>query len=235
MYTKEEIDSLNIRYADASAQELLQSFMSQYGARLALSSSLSIEDQTLTDMMLRIDPQANIFTLDTGRLFPETYELIDRTNEHYKVKLNVYCPQTEALQQFVATEGINPFYESIEKRHACCEVRKLEPLRRAFRDLDVWVCGLRSAQSVTRSDMRLIEWDERHGLLKINPLIHWTEQQVWDYIRENRVPYNRLHDKGFPSIGCEPCTRAVRRIDDVRAGRWWWESPDHRECGLHSR
>lgn len=235
MYTKEEIDSLNIKYADASAQELLQSFMSQYGVRLALSSSLSIEDQTLTDMMLRIDPQANIFTLDTGRLFPETYELIDRTNEHYKVKLKVYCPQTEALQQFVATEGINPFYESIEKRHACCEVRKLEPLRRAFRDLDVWVCGLRSAQSVTRSDMRLIEWDERHGLLKINPLIHWTEQQVWDYIRENRVPYNRLHDKGFPSIGCEPCTRAVRRIDDVRAGRWWWESPDHRECGLHSR
>ena len=235
MYTKEEIDNLNIKYADASAQELLQSFMSQYGARLALSSSLSIEDQTLTDMMLRIDPQANIFTLDTGRLFPETYELIDRTNEHYKVKLKVYCPQTEALQQFVATEGINPFYESIEKRHACCEVRKLEPLRRAFRDLDVWVCGLRSAQSVTRSDMRLIEWDERHGLLKINPLIHWTEQQVWDYIRENRVPYNRLHDKGFPSIGCEPCTRAVRRIDDVRAGRWWWESPDHRECGLHSR
>lgn len=235
MYTKEEIDSLNIRYADASAQELLQSFMSQYGARLALSSSLSIEDQTLTDMMLRIDPQAHIFTLDTGRLFPETYELIDRTNEYYKVKLKVYCPQTEALQQFVATEGINPFYESIEKRHACCEVRKLEPLRRAFRDLDVWVCGLRSAQSVTRSDMRLIEWDERHGLLKINPLIHWTEQQVWDYIRENRVPYNRLHDKGFPSIGCEPCTRAVRRIDDVRAGRWWWESPDHRECGLHSR
>jgi len=235
MYTKEEIDSLNIKYADASAQELLQTFMSQYGARLALSSSLSIEDQTLTDMMLRIDPQANIFTLDTGRLFPETYELIDRTNEHYKVKLKVYCPQTEALQQFVATEGINPFYESIEKRHACCEVRKLEPLRRAFRDLDVWVCGLRSAQSVTRSDMRLIEWDERHGLLKINPLIHWTEQQVWDYIKENHVPYNRLHDKGFPSIGCEPCTRAVRRIDDVRAGRWWWESPDHRECGLHVR
>lgn len=235
MYTKEEIDSLNIKYAGALAQELLQSFMSQYSARLALSSSLSIEDQTLTDMMLRIDPQANIFTLDTGRLFPETYELIDRTNEHYKVKLKVYCPQTEALQQFVATEGINPFYESIEKRHACCEVRKLEPLRRAFRDLDVWVCGLRSAQSVTRSDMRLIEWDDRHGLLKINPLIHWTEQQVWDYIKENRVPYNRLHDKGFPSIGCEPCTRAVRRIDDVRAGRWWWESPDHRECGLHSK
>lgn len=235
MYTKEEIDNLNTKFADVSAQELLQSFMAQYGARLALSSSLSIEDQTLTDMMLRIDPQANIFTLDTGRLFPETYELIDRTNEHYKVKLKVYCPQTEALQQFVATEGINPFYESIEKRHACCEVRKLEPLRRAFRDLDVWVCGLRSAQSVTRSDMRLIEWDERHGLLKVNPLIHWTEEQVWDYIRENRVPYNRLHDKGFPSIGCEPCTRAVRRIDDVRAGRWWWESPDHRECGLHSR
>lgn len=159
---------------------------------------------------------------------------MDIGNRNY----NFYCckskksRKTEALQHFVATQGINPFYESIEKRHACCQVRKLEPLLRAFRDLDAWVCGLRSSQSVTRSAMQMIEWDEQHGLLKINPLISWSEEQVWDYIKTNRVPYNRLHDKGFPSIGCEPCTRAVRRIDDIRAGRWWWESPEHRECGL---
>lgn len=235
MYTEDEIAVLNRQFENSTPQQVLQYFMEKIGERLALSSSLSIEDQTLTDMMLKIDKQAHIFTLDTGRLFPETYQLIDQTNEHYGVKLRVFCPQTEDLQRFVATEGINPFYESIEKRHACCQVRKLEPLSRAFRNLDAWVCGLRNSQSVTRSSMRLIEWDEQHGLLKINPLIHWSEEQVWDYIKSNRVPYNRLHDKGFPSIGCEPCTRAVRHIDDIRAGRWWWESPEHRECGLHQK
>ena len=209
--------------------------MEKNGDRIALSSSLSIEDQTLSDMMLKINPKAHIFTLDTGRLFPETYQLIDDTNQHYNIKIRVFCPQTEALQDFVAQQGINPFYESLEKRHACCQVRKLEPLQRAFHDIDAWICGLRSAQSTTRREMQLIEWDEQHGLLKINPLIHWSEQQVWEYIKENKVPYNKLHDKGFPSIGCEPCTRAVRHIDDIRSGRWWWENPDHRECGLHQR
>lgn len=233
MYTDQEITALNAQFQNATPQELLAHFMDKFHSRIALSSSLSIEDQTLTDMMLKINPQAHIFTLDTGRLFPETYQLIDTTNEHYNTKLKIYCPQTEDLQRFVATHGINPFYESLEKRHACCQVRKLEPLSRAFRNLNAWVCGLRNEQSPTRSAMQLIEWDDRHQLLKINPLIHWSEQQVWDYIKANRVPYNRLHDKGYPSIGCQPCTRAVRRIDDIRAGRWWWESPDHRECGLH--
>ena len=146
MYTQEEIAALNRQFENSTPQQVLQYFMEKLGSRLALSSSLSIEDQTLTDMMLKIDKQAHIFTLDTGRLFPETYQLIDQTNEHYGVKLRVFCPQTEALQRFVATEGINPFYESIEKRHACCQVRKLEPLSRAFRDLDACVCGLRSSQ-----------------------------------------------------------------------------------------
>ena len=234
-YTIEEIENLNRQFDKAEPEDALRYFMEKYGDRIALSSSLSIEDQTLTDMMLKIDPCVRIFTLDTGRLFPETYQLIDRTNERYKIKMEVFCPQAEALQRFVHEQGINPFYESIEKRHACCQVRKLEPLKRAFQGLEAWICGLRQSQSVTRNDMRMVEWDERNGLLKINPLIYWTEEQVWEYIKTNHVPYNKLHDQGYPSIGCEPCTRAVKPGEDIRSGRWWWESPDHRECGLHRR
>lgn len=230
-----EIEALNLMFEKSEPEVILRHFMEMYGERIALSSSLSIEDQTLADIMLKINPKARIFTLDTGRLFPETYQLIDKTNLHYDIKMEIFCPQTEKLQQFVREQGINPFYESIEKRHSCCEVRKLEPLRRAFQNLDAWVCGLRQTQSVTRNDMNLVEWDERHRLLKINPLIHWSEEHVWNYIRTHHVPYNKLHDKGFPSIGCEPCTRAVKPGEDIRAGRWWWESPEHRECGLHAR
>lgn len=235
MISKAEIDRLNADYAGRPPQELLRYVMERCGDRVALSSSLSIEDQTLTDMMLEINPQARIFTLDTGRLFPETYQLIDKTNLRYGIKLEVFCPQTEALQQMVRDNGINLFYESIEKRHLCCQVRKLEPLSRAFRTLDAWVCGLRRAQSVTRSEMRLVEWDDAHGLLKVNPLIEWSEAQVWEYVRSRHVPYNQLHDKGYPSIGCEPCTRPVKPGDDIRSGRWWWEDPQHRECGLHAK
>jgi len=234
-YSTNDIDKLNERFKDSTPEEMLRHFLDVYGDSIALSSSLSIEDQTLTDILLKINPKARIFTLDTGRLFPETYQLIDKTNLHYGIKMEVFCPQTESLQRFVRNEGINPFYESIEKRHACCQVRKLEPLGRAFQTLDAWICGLRREQSVTRADMQKIEWDENHHVLKINPLIDWTEKQVWEYIKTNHVPYNALHDKGYPSIGCEPCTRAVKPGEDIRAGRWWWESPEHRECGLHQR
>lgn len=234
-YTPDHIETLNRQFANATPKELLSHFMSIYGQKLALSSSLSIEDQTLTDMMLKVDAHARIFTLDTGRLFPETYQLIDKTNLTYNIKLEIFCPQTEKLQEFVNSYGINPFYESIEKRHLCCSVRKLEPLARAFKSLDVWVCGLRKSQSITRTNMQMIEWDKQHGLLKLNPLINWTEEQVWDYIKKNHVPYNKLHDKGYPSIGCEPCTRAVKPGEDIRSGRWWWEDPMHRECGLHQK
>ncbi len=232
-YTPEDIEKLNQQWDKVEPETMLRHFMEIYGDRIALSSSLSAEDQALTDMMLGINPQARIFSLDTGRLFPETYALLDKTNLHYGIKIEVFCPQTEALQEMVNTQGINLFYESIEKRHFCCQVRKLEPLSRAFRTLDAWVCGLRRGQSVTRNDMRRVEWDERHGLLKINPLIDWSEEQVWAYVREHRVPYNKLHDQGFPSIGCQPCTRAVKPGEDIRSGRWWWEDPQHRECGLH--
>lgn len=234
-YTISEIERLNEEFAACTPEELLRFFMEKFGGRIALSSSLSIEDQTITDMMLQIDSHARIFTLDTGRLFPETYSLLDRTNLHYNIRIEVFCPDTEALQRMVTEQGVNLFYESLEKRHLCCQVRKLEPLSRAFTGLDAWICGLRRSQSVTRDGMNRIEWDEKHGLLKINPLIDWTEEQTWEYIRTRHVPYNKLHDQGFPSIGCQPCTRAVKEGEDIRSGRWWWESPEHRECGLHSR
>lgn len=228
-----EIEELNARFAGSRPEEVIAYFVERYGDRIALSSSLGLEDQVLTDMVCRATKKPRIFTLDTGRLFPETYSLIDRTNMHYGIRIAVYFPERQAVEQLVSECGMNCFYESIELRKRCCQVRKLEPLKRAFEGLEVWICGLRREQSVTREHMQLVEWDEAHGLVKLNPLIGWHEEEVWNYIREHHVPYNKLHDKGFPSIGCQPCTRAVEPGADVRSGRWWWESPDHRECGLH--
>ena len=233
--SKEIIDTLNERFASSSPQEVLEYFLKEYEGRIALSSSLSIEDQVLTHMIVQINPKTRIFTLDTGRLFPQTYQLIDSTNLTYNIKIEVFFPDYHEVQKMVKEEGINLFYNSIESRRRCCAIRKLEPLRRAFKGLDVWICGLRHQQSVTRKDMKLVEWDDMHGLIKINPLINWTEGEVREYIHEYHVPYNRLFDKGFPSIGCEPCTRAVKPGDDPRSGRWWWEAPDKRECGLHQK
>ena len=229
------IRDLNERFRDASAQEVVGYFLKAYQGRIALSSSLSIEDQTLTDIIVNQDKNTRIFTLDTGRLFPETYQLIEKTNMTYGIKIEVFFPDYHEVQRMVREEGINLFYNSVESRHRCCQIRKLEPLKRASQGLDVWICGLRREQSITRQDMQVVEWDEMHQLIKVNPLISWTEQQVWDYIKMHHVPYNKLHDRGYPSIGCGPCTRAVQPGEDVRAGRWWWESPDHRECGLHQR
>lgn len=230
-----QIEVLNERFASATPQEVLAWFLREYEGRIALSSSLSVEDQALTHMIVLERPDTRIFTLDTGRLFPETYQLIDRTNMTYGIKIEVFFPDYRKVQQMVREEGVNLFYNSVESRHRCCAIRKLEPLRRAFQGLDVWICGLRRAQSVTRKDMRLVEWDDMHGLIKLNPLIDWSEDEVWAYVRKHHVPYNKLNDKGFPSIGCEPCTRAVKPGEDVRSGRWWWESPEKRECGLHQR
>jgi phosphoadenosine phosphosulfate reductase len=231
----ENIIELNNRFSGKSPEELLAFFLCEYRGRIALASSLGIEDQVLTDMVLKLDPEASIFTIDTGRLFPETYSLIDRTNIRYNVKMNVYFPRHEPVETFVKANGINGFYESVEKRKECCKVRKIEPLLRALSTLNVWICGLRQEQSVTRTGVRAVEWDEANQLIKINPLVRWSEQEVWDYIKVHRVPYNKLHDKGFPSIGCQACTRAVEPSEDVRAGRWWWENPEHKECGLHRR
>lgn len=235
MDKQELVKTYNERFAGASPETVLEYFLKEYAGRIALASSLGLEDQVLTDMVCKADPSTRIFTLDTGRLFPEAYHLIDRTNDRYRIKMELFFPDCALVQEMVGEHGVNLFYDSIEKRKRCCYVRKLEPLKRAFAGLDVWICGLRRDQSVTRSDMRLVERDEANGLIKLNPLIDWTEGRVRDYIRDNAVPYNKLHDNGFPSIGCQPCTRAVEEGEDIRAGRWWWESPEHKECGLHKR
>jgi len=232
---KERINDLNEKFQEATVGEVLSWFLNEFKGTIALSSSLGAEDQVLTEMVTGIDKEATVFTLDTGRLFPETYDLIHRTNTRYGIKIKVFFPEASRVEEMVGEKGINLFYESIENRKLCCHIRKIEPLKRAFKGLDVWICGLRRDQSVTRHDMKLVEWDEANGLIKLNPLIEWTEKDVWDYINENKIPYNPLHDKGYPSIGCQPCTRAIMEGEDVRAGRWWWENPDTKECGLHKR
>lgn len=230
---KELIRELNERFQEAAPEKVLEYFLRAYAGEIALASSLSIEDQVLTDMICRIDRQTRIFTLDTGRLFPETYSLMERTNMTYGIRIELFFPDYREVEKMVAEEGVNLFYESVEKRRRCCHVRKLEPLKRAFAGLKVWICGLRHEQSVTRNSLQRVEWDEMNQMIKVNPLIDWTEAQTWQYIREKGVPYNKLHDQGFSSIGCQPCTRAIQAGEDVRAGRWWWESPEHKECGLH--
>jgi phosphoadenosine phosphosulfate reductase len=226
---------LNQQFQNKSPEEVLRFFLEKYKGKIALSSSLGIEDQVLTDLVVKVDKNTRIFTLDTGRLFPETYSLIERTNSKYGIKLEVFFPDHIEVEKMVKAEGVNLFYNGIDQRKRCCQVRKLEPLKRAFAGLDVWICGLRRDQSVTRQDVQMVEWDEGNQLIKLNPLINFTGQQVWDYIKQHQVPYNKLHDKGFPSIGCQPCTRAIEPGEDIRAGRWWWENPDQKECGLHKR
>ncbi|MFP4469504.1 MAG: phosphoadenylyl-sulfate reductase [Bacteroidales bacterium] len=228
-----EIASLNERFENAKPHEMLDYFLKSYKGKIAFSSSMGAEDQVLTEMIVRIDPQARIFTLDTGRMFPETYDVIERTNARYGISIEILFPDREQVEKMVKKKGVNLFYESIENRKQCCFVRKIVPLRRALEGMDVWISGLRRGQSVTRQNVQKVEWDESYGLIKINPLLEWGEEQIWDYIRERNIPYNRLHDKGFPSIGCQPCTRAVGPGEDVRAGRWWWENPVSKECGLH--
>ncbi len=231
----EQIDALNRKYSNATAEELLTGFLTDYKGKIALSSSLGIEDQVLTHLVCNIDKSAKIFTLDTGRLFPETYDLIHRTNHKYGIRMTVYFPDAGQVETMVNSKGINLFFESVENRKLCCNLRKIEPLKRAFAGLEVWICGLRREQSVTRQNMQRIEWDEANGIIKLNPLIEWTEDEVKEFIKTHGIPYNPLHDKGFPSIGCQPCTRAIFPGEDIRAGRWWWENPDTKECGLHKR
>ncbi len=187
----------------------------------------------LTYFLSGISNNVRIFTLDTGRLFPETLDLIDKTRKRYDIKIDIYFPDAEQLETMVNNNGINLFYESIENRKACCNIRKIVPMKRALQGIKVWITGLRSEQSVTRKGLQVVEWDENFGLIKVNPLLNWSEERVWELIREHNIPYNILHDKGFPSIGCQPCTRAIEPGEDIRGGRWWWEQPDNKECGLH--
>lgn len=233
--SKEQLHQLNQRFAGTSAHEILEYFLKSYQHRIAFATSMGAEDQAITHMMAGIDRNSRIFTLDTGRLFQETYDAIERTNARYGINIEVFFPEREQVEKMVNEKGVNLFYESIDNRKLCCHIRKIVPLRRALQGMDVWISGLRRSQAVTRQNLQPVEWDSTFGLLKINPLIDWTEEQVWDFINKNNIPYNRLHDQGFRSIGCLPCTRAISPGDDVRAGRWWWETPEQKECGLHPK
>ena len=227
------IQELNQKLNDKPAVEIIRYFIENHKEKLAFSSSLGAEDQVITQMIAGIDPDVYMFTLDTGRLFPQTYDLLDITQQRYKVKIQVQFPDSKAVEDMVNNKGINLFYESIENRKLCCNIRKIQPLRRALEPVDFWISGLRREQSVTREDLSLVEWDDLNKKIKINPLIDWKSDDLWDYIKQFNIPYNPLHDQGYPSIGCLPCTRAVEPGEDIRAGRWWWENPEMKECGLH--
>ncbi len=235
MIDQNQIAQWNEQLQNASAQEIITFFLEYFNDKIAFSSSLGLEDQVITHMISQINRNTNVFTLDTGRLFPETYDLIDRTAKKYKIQIKVFFPDPEDVEPMVEQKGINLFYDSIENRKLCCHNRKIKPLMRALEPLDAWITGLRREQSVTRVDLQAVEWDQNNGLLKINPLINWTEEEVWKYIDTHKVPVNPLHKKGFASIGCQPCTRAIEPGEEVRAGRWWWENPETKECGLHKR
>lgn len=235
MKNLEKAQKINLELSGKEPEEVIAWFLNEFDGKVSFSTSLGAEDQVITHLIAGIDKSASVFTLDTGRLFPETYDLIDLTSKKYGLGIQIMFPDPVQVEEMVNEKGINLFYDSIENRKRCCHIRKIEPLKRAFRGLDAWICGLRREQSVTRKDVQLVEWDEVNSLIKVNPLIDWTEKQVWDFIKANHVPYNKLHDNNFPSIGCQPCTRAVMPGEDVRAGRWWWENPDTRECGLHKK
>jgi phosphoadenosine phosphosulfate reductase len=214
-------------------KSFIQSLTEQFPGHVTFSTSFSYEDQVITNEILDNQLPVKIFTLDTGRLFAETYSVWNSTNEKYQTKIKAYYPKADALQEFVAAKGPNSFYESVDNRKQCCYIRKVEPLKRALENNAIWITGLRAEHSADRTNLPLIEWDETNQVIKYHPLLHWTGEEVKQYIKTNHVPYNPLHDKGFVSIGCAPCTRAIKPGEDFRAGRWWWEDADKKECGLH--
>jgi phosphoadenosine phosphosulfate reductase len=223
---------MTLQYKIQQAKELLAKIERNYSPT-AFANSFGVEDMVLTDLIGKDFRSIEIFSLDTGRLPPETYDLMQKATERYRRKIKIYFPEAAAIESYVRINGINGFYESIAQRKDCCHVRKVEPLKRALAGKKAWITGLRREQAPTRQDLGISEFDKDHGLQKFNPLIDWTEQDIWTYVSTYEVPYNALHDRGYPSIGCAPCTRAIQPGEDIRAGRWWWESAEHKECGLH--
>ncbi|NOY76024.1 MAG: phosphoadenylyl-sulfate reductase [Kiritimatiellaeota bacterium] len=215
------------------AEDVLRWASENFGDRLVFATSLGLEDQVLMDMMARLGIDVDVFTLDTGRLFDETYNLIEATEKRYARKIRLFFPNASEVERMIEENGINLFLKSAEMRRRCCSVRKLEPLRRALNGYDAWICGLRKEQSDSRSNSRTLLWDSNVQMVKINPLVDWSSREVLEYVKKNDVPYNKLHDEGFPSVGCACCTRAVNPGEDMRAGRWWWENESRKECGLH--
>ncbi len=230
----EDLTALNSRFEQSTPEEVLAWVKERFGAKAIQMSSFGLEDVALFDMYWRVDPKARLTTLDTWRLPTETYTVIDQIRLRYKTDVEVYQPDPDAVGRMVAEHGFNLFYKGKDNRVICCHVRKVDPLERALASADAWVTGLRRDQGMERSKTAIVEWDQAHSNYKVNPLANWSFDQVRQYVEENSVPYNVLHDQGYPSIGCAPCTRAVEPGEDPRSGRWWWESdPDAKECGLH--
>ena len=222
--------------AQATPEEILRAGLAAAGGPVSLACSFSVEDVVIIDMARELGLPIGVFALDTGRLHEETYEVADAITERYRIRIDWYYPRHEAVEQLLREKGTFSFRESLDNRHECCHIRKVEPLGRAMKGLAGWITGLRREQSVTRTGLAPIEIDAANGgILKINPLLEWTEAQVWEYAKARRIPTNRLHSQGYPSIGCAPCTRPVAPGEHPRAGRWWWENPENKECGLHRR
>ncbi len=215
--------------------DALKTLAGLFPGKVIFSTSLGFEDQVITDLILANDLPIQIFTLDTGRMFAETYAVWKKTNDRYATTIEAYFPNGEKVESLTTAKGPYSMYDSVEDRKACCAIRKLEPLKRALAGQQVWITGIRAEQSPNRQTMTQLEWDQAHGLFKFHPLMNWTFEEVRAYVRTNNLPYNPLHDRGFVSIGCQPCTRAVGPGEDFRAGRWWWEDNTKKECGLHSR
>ena len=232
-FTAEQVQQLNANLK--TPQEVLKWSLDNLHPKIAMASSFGAEDVVVIDMMMKINPKARIFTLDTGRLNQETYDVMDEIRKKYDVNIEVMFPDQNEVEQMVRVNGLNLFYHSVGNRKLCCGIRKVHPLNRILSTLDGWITGLRADQTEVRLNANKIEFDEQHNdIIKVNPIIEWTWDQTWDYIKKNNIPYNKLHDNGFPSIGCEPCTRAIKTGEPLRAGRWWWESDSQKECGLHA-
>ena len=220
--------------AGLSIEESLRKMVERFPGKVIFSTSFGWEDQVISHIIFTNKLDIKVFTLETGRLFPETYYVWNRTIERYGMPIQAFYPQTEQVEKMVSEKGPSSFYDSVENRKECCGIRKIEPLKRALAGNSLWITGIRAEQSQNREDMHAIEWDASNGLHKFHPIFNWTLEEVKDYIKTHNIPYNPLHDKGFPSIGCAPCTRAVKDGEDFRAGRWWWEDQNKKECGLHS-
>lgn len=234
MVTSKTAEELNIEYKEIDALETLRELALKFEGKIIFTTSFGIEDQVVTDLIFKNDIPVKVITLDTGRLFEETYKVYNRTLEKYQKPIYPYYPNNETLEAFVAEKGPNSFYVSVENRKMCCHIRKVEPLGRALKGMELWITGIRKSQSNNREDMPFFEWDGGHEIVKYNPLLEWSLEDCREYVKQNQVPYNVLHDRGFVSIGCAPCTRAIQPGDDFRAGRWWWEDNSKKECGLHT-
>jgi phosphoadenosine phosphosulfate reductase len=233
-FSEGDVDALNEQLGSKSAEEIIRWAGETLGPDIKFANSFGAEDVVVMDIVARVAPNIRVFTLDTGRLNDETYEVMEATRFKYDdIPIEVMFPDTEKVEALVREKGFYSFRESVELRKECCAIRKVQPLKRALSDVSAWMTGLRRDQSVTRTDTPAVEWDEGNGILKLNPIIEWSNDDVWAYIKQNKISYNKLHDKGFPSIGCAPCTRAIKPGEDIRAGRWWWENPEFKECGLH--